>query len=128
MHNSARDRGGQILWTGSPSGAGNEVFAAEFSRELSAREVCQYRAQVEAVERAYQLVNDCKTEAKDLLESVKGSFGLLDPLTSETQRASAFRSTFGPESTQHSTQEATVSRPKQSRFCRRDPGQGSRPR
>lgn len=122
------DRGGHILWTGSPSGAGSEVFATEFYRELSAREVCQYRGQVEAVERAYLVVNDCNTEAKDLLESVKGSFGLLDLCASETQRASAFRSTFGPASIQHSTHEATASTPKQLRARRRDPGQGSRSR
>lgn len=122
------DRGGQILWTGSPSGAGSEVFATEFYRELSAREVCQYRGQVEAVERAYLVVNDCNTEAKDLLESVKGSFGLLDLCASETQRASAFRSTFGPASIQSSPQEATASMTKHLRARRRDPGQGSRSR
>lgn len=122
------DRGGQILWTGSPSGAGSEVFATEFYRELSAREVCQYRGQVEAVERAYLVVNDCNTEAKDLLESVKGSFGLLDLCASETQRASAFRSTFGPASIESSPQEATASMTKHLRARRRDPGQGSRSR
>lgn len=122
------NRGGQILWMGSPSRAGVEVFDAELCRELSEQEMLDYRPQVQAVGHAYRVVNDQNTEAKDLLENVKRSFGLRDPYVSETQRATTLRSTFGPVSFQPSTSEASGNTPKQPRQPRRNPGKGPRPR